>query len=396
MPLRLKVVSSQRERLGDSHVREFVACGGTIGRGVNNDWVLPDPKRFVSSRHAIIDYQAGAYFLVDTSRNGVYVDGADTAVGRGHPQRLFNGNRIRMGEYEMVVELSADAEHKKDDGMRDSVVRAQLVSVDESAEFALVDEGKLTDHDALERHLSQPEASSLVRDMKAKAQVQGARPVSRIGQPGPTADPAIEKFFAAAGLRPGDLKGANTVEVLETAGQLLRELLNGLADLLQSRARVKDALRLPNTVIQASHNNPLKFAPGVAEALRYLLGAPGESYLPPEKAVRAAFNDLRVHQQAMFKAMAHAVLDLGERFEPDELRERFDRGLKRSPLLASANKLRYWDLYHETYQVIMQKEEGALLPRVVSDEFVRAYEQEAEALRHARPAASNPRPATSG
>jgi type VI secretion system protein ImpI len=395
MPLRLKVVSSQKQRLGSSQLREFAACGGTIGRAADNDWVLPDAKRYVSSHHAMIDYQAGAYYLVDTSRNGVFVNGDDTAVGRGHPQRLFDGDRIRMGEYEIQVEVAAGDENKPDDGMRDSVVRAQLVPIDESAEFQLVDERKLTDSDAMERHLAHPEASALVREISAKGKVQSAKPVARIGQAKPPSDPVIDQFFAAAGLRPEDLKGANTSEVLQTAGQLLRELLNGLAELLQTRARMKDALRLPNTIIQASNNNPLKFSPGVSEALRYLLGDRGESYLPPEQAVRAAFNDVRVHQQALFKAMAHAIRDFGERFDPDELRNRFDRGLKRSPLLAGANKLRYWELYEETYRTLMQREESALLPQVVSDEFVQAYEQEAEALRHARPAAGKPRPASS-
>jgi predicted component of type VI protein secretion system len=396
MPLRLKVVSSQQKRLGASHVREFAACGGSIGRGADNDWVLPDAKRYVSSRHAMIDYQAGAYYLVDTSRNGVFVNGDDTAVGRGHPQRLFDGDRIRMGEYELAVEIVPGDEDKQDDGMRDSVVRAQLVPVDESVEVQLVDERKLTDSDALERHLAQPESSALVREIKAKGKVQGSRPVTHIGQVAPPADPAIDQFFAAAGLKPEDLRGSDTAEVLQTAGQLLRELLNGLADLLQSRARMKEELRLPHTIIQPGNNNPLKFSPGVSEALRYLLGDRGESYLPPEQAVRAAFNDVRIHQQALFKAMAHAVRDFGERFDPEELRSRFDRGLKRSPLLAGANKLRYWELYEEAYQAFMAREADAILPQVVSDEFVRAYEQEAEALRHARPPGGRPRPASTG
>ena len=256
---------------------------------------------------------------------------------------------------------------------------------------------KLTDFDAFERHLAQPESSVLVREISAKAKVQTARRSTGIttGTVEAQMDPAIEQFFAAAGLKPADLKGANTTEVLHTAGGLLRELLNGLADLLQTRARMKDALRIPQTIIQASQNNPLKFSPGVAEALRYLLGERGESYLPPEKAVRAAFSDVKNHQNALFKAMVHAVRDFGERFDPDELRDRFDRGLKRSPLLAGANKLRYWELYEETYQTFMRHEEGAPLPQVVSDEFVRAYEKESESLRHARPPPAGARPASS-
>lgn len=385
MPLRLKVTSQQKSRLGDAQLREFVACGGTIGRAPDNDWVLPDDKRFISARHALIDFQAGAYYLVDTSRNGVFINGSDTAVGRGHPQRLFDGDRLRLGEYEITVEVTAGDEQVADDGMRDSVVRAQLVPVDESMELKLVDESKLRafDYNALEKLTRPDPESGGTTSKRARAPAAAAsRPATPTAPaPAPAGNAAaVEILCKAAGLQPSDMHGANPDEILETAGILMRELLTGLADLLQGRARVKDALRLPQTIIRPAQNNPLKFSPNVADSLRYLLGEPGQSYLPPDRAVQAAFQDVRNHQQALFKAMIHAVRDFAERLEPDELRSRFDRGLKRSPLLAGANKLKYWELYEETYQVLTQQEEGAPMPQIVIDELTRAYEQELEQL----------------
>jgi len=396
MALRLRVTSQHKDRLGETRLREFNACGGTIGRSADNDWVLPDEKRFVSSRHALVDFQGGAYYLVDTSRNGVYVNGSDAAVGRGHPQRLFNGDRLRVGEYEIEVELTPGDEAIADDGMRDSVVRAQLVPVDGSAELQLVDESKLRafEYNALERHLTPAEdASGAVRKPTVAATpapvATAAAPAPR--QPDPAAA-ALEVFCKAAGLQPGDLHGSNPGETLQTAGLLMRELLTGLAELLQSRSRMKDALRLPQTIIQPARNNPLKFSPGVADALRCLLGEPGQSYLPPDRAVQAAFLDVKSHQQALFKAMIHAVQDFAERLEPEELRRRFDRGLKRSPLLAGTNKLKYWELYEETYATITQQESGAPLPALVIEEMTRAYEQEIETLQQGatRPIGARP------
>lgn len=391
MALRLRVTSHQKGQLGASQLREFVACGGTIGRSEDNDWVLPDDKRFISSRHALIDFQAGAYYLVDTSRNGVYINGADTAVGRGHPQRLFDGDRLRLGEYEIAVEVTPGDEQVADDGMRDSVVRAQLVPIDESVEMQLVDESKMRafEYNALEKMTRPTEADADGRARKPKAPAlapKAAQPAP--GKPAAAKAPAqpagnaaaVELFCKAAGLAPTDLRGSNPEEVLQMAGTLTRELLTGLADLLQSRTRMKDALRLSNTVIRPSQNNPLKFSPSVTDALKYLLGEPGQSYLPPDRAVQAAFNDVKSHQQALFKAMIHAMRDFAERLDPEELRSRFDRGLKRSPLLAGANKLKYWELYEESYQTLTYQEEGAPMPQVVIDELTRAYEQELEAL----------------
>lgn len=392
MALRLRIISHQKAQLGAGQLREFVACGGTIGRGTDNDWVLPDEKRFVSSRHALIDFQGGAYYLVDTSRNGVYINGADTAVGRGHPQRLFDGDRLRLGEYEIGVEVTAGDEHVADDGMRDSVVRAQLVPVDESVELKLVDENKMRafDFDALEPHLKPTAPAPTPRRSAAKAAVSTAKAPAE-ARPANVA--ALEVFCKAAGLKPSDLRGTKPEEILQLAGQLTRELLTGLAELLQTRARMKDALRLPNTIIRPGHNNPLKFSPSVADALRYLLREPGESYLPPDRAVQAAFQDIKNHQQALFKAMIHAVRDFAERLDPEELRTRFDRGLKRSPLLATTNKLKYWELYEESYLTLTQREEGAPMPQIVIDELTRAYEQELETLRHGVTRPMPPRPA---
>ncbi len=108
MALRLQIVSRHRQGLGERATKEFGHDGGTIGRSLESDWVLPDGQRYLSSRHASIDYRSGSYYIVDTSTNGVYVNDAEQPVGRGNPQRLFTGDRIRIGEYEMSAEVLAE------------------------------------------------------------------------------------------------------------------------------------------------------------------------------------------------------------------------------------------------------------------------------------------------
>jgi len=130
MALRLQITSRHRQALGERFLKEFGRDGGTIGRSLESDWVLPDSQRYISSRHASIDYRSGSYYIVDTSTNGVYVNGADTPVGRGNPQRLFSGDRVRLGEYEISVEV--DEEDNTDQQLADvnhidPVIRAQRV-----------------------------------------------------------------------------------------------------------------------------------------------------------------------------------------------------------------------------------------------------------------------------
>ena len=68
--------------------------------------------------------------VVDTSTNGVYVNDGEQPVGRGNPQRLFTGDRIRIGEYEMSVEITDEDDTREtltDDGHVDPVSKAQRV-----------------------------------------------------------------------------------------------------------------------------------------------------------------------------------------------------------------------------------------------------------------------------
>ncbi|HEX7235806.1 MAG TPA: FHA domain-containing protein, partial [Gammaproteobacteria bacterium] len=82
MPLRLQIISRHRQGLGDRAAMEFGQNGGTIGRSLESDWVLPDGQRYLSSRHASIDFRSGSYYVVDTSTNGVYVNDSEQPVGR--------------------------------------------------------------------------------------------------------------------------------------------------------------------------------------------------------------------------------------------------------------------------------------------------------------------------
>ncbi|MFV2035632.1 MAG: type VI secretion system-associated FHA domain protein TagH [Halocynthiibacter sp.] len=376
MPLHLSIISENREQLGAGQRVEFLACGGTIGRNDDNDWILPDTKRYVSGRHALIDFQAGAYYLIDTSRNGVYVNGADEPVGRGHPQRLFDGDRLRIGDFDIKIEISEDDAKLMDDGMRDSVIRAQLVPEDDSMELELVDQNQIVEDEALAQHL-QGDGASQLSERIALGDLESPDLAQNIAE-----DKAVGILIEAAGLKSADLAGTAPSEVLRTAGQLLNCFVNGLTGLIHERSRLKDTFRLSQTLLQGKQNNPLKFSPTTADALKFLLGDRAESYLSASEAVQASFQEIQQHERAVPKAMLLALKEFLERFDPDELRSQFDQGLKRNSLLSGANKFKYWELYQECFHVLTQAEDGKA-PEAFSSEFARAYEHEVAVLKAA-------------
>src|SRR5688572_11694062 len=109
MALRLRIVSDHRRSLGDRSSIVFGVGGGTIGRSADNDWVLPDPLRYVSAHHARVSFRQGHYFLEDVSTNGAFVNDGGTAIARLGPHKLQNGDLLRFGDYQISVALEAEA-----------------------------------------------------------------------------------------------------------------------------------------------------------------------------------------------------------------------------------------------------------------------------------------------
>jgi type VI secretion system protein len=107
MAIKLRIISDQYRDLGDQRSRVFGVNGGTIGRAPDNDWVLPDSKRVLSGHHCEIEYRSGVFWLKDTSTNGVYVNEADDPAFTVGPIELQDGDRLRMGEYEVLVSLDS-------------------------------------------------------------------------------------------------------------------------------------------------------------------------------------------------------------------------------------------------------------------------------------------------
>jgi type VI secretion system FHA domain protein len=106
MILTLEVSGPEAAKLGVSSRKVFNARGGTIGRLADNDWVLPD--RYVSSRHARIQYENDNYYLIDESTNGVCINSPDNHLDAGRPYALQSGDWILIDPYEIHVSIAEE------------------------------------------------------------------------------------------------------------------------------------------------------------------------------------------------------------------------------------------------------------------------------------------------
>jgi type VI secretion system FHA domain protein len=193
----------------------------------------------------------------------------------------------------------------------------------------------------------------------------------------------LEAFCRGAGVDPASIGSESHVTMLTLAGQMVREVALGLMEALKARGEIKSRMDGGNSPIQAMDNNPLKVATSVDDALRKLLDTQNSRYMGPVEALRDGFTDLRCHQQAVVAAMHAALNGAMNRVDPGELQERFDRSLNRGSLMGAANKLKYWDMYAEFFQVLNQRNSDGL-PITFAEEFAQAYAERVAGLKNAR------------
>ncbi|MGH7103906.1 MAG: type VI secretion system-associated FHA domain protein TagH [Acetobacteraceae bacterium] len=81
-----------------------------IGRGSDNDWVLADPERHLSKRHCMVAFRSGTWQLADVSTNGTFLNRESEPVGTEQPRTLRDGDRLRLGPYEIEIRIAEEAE----------------------------------------------------------------------------------------------------------------------------------------------------------------------------------------------------------------------------------------------------------------------------------------------
>ncbi|HVY17423.1 MAG TPA: FHA domain-containing protein, partial [Rhodopila sp.] len=80
----------------------------SIGRAAGNDWVLPDPDRSLSKTHCTIMERNGRFILMDTSTNGIFINGSPQATERDSQTVLNQGDRLTLGDYTIAVSAISD------------------------------------------------------------------------------------------------------------------------------------------------------------------------------------------------------------------------------------------------------------------------------------------------
>ncbi|SDE83430.1 type VI secretion system-associated FHA domain protein TagH [Rhodospira trueperi] len=206
-------------------------------------------------------------------------------------------------------------------------------------------------------------------------------PVARAEPPpsagaGPT-DASGEALIAAF-LRGAHLdhapKNVSPEDLMETAGALLVAMTEGLRDLLQARATVKNEIRAEQTMIRARGNNALKFSVNATEALERLLAPPGQTYMDGHAATEEAFKDLRTHELATMAGSAAAIQAVLATFDPATLEGKLSGRQGLGGLLSGGRRAKLWELYEAHYRELADEATEDFDSRF-QREFRKAYER---------------------
>ncbi len=427
MKLRLNVITYRNQPTSMPMGTEFGMDGGTIGRAAENDWVLPDPERFISGKHAKISLQNGQFYLTDTSTNGIYFNAQPQPMGNGNSTPLSNGDRILIGDYEIEVILEnnqTDSETLPDseedffnplsptpsipdafpgiDNTYELDNTGPVASPYPTSSDTASESFSASDHVASENQFFQPPQSIpedwdlLEDDPDDASDIASSQLTAPLPEPLPAADatpvpspqtPAdsdlgsLNKLLDGAGIQPLDLPPQEAAEVLRIIGSLMRELIGGVMEVLRARADIKSEFRMQLTTIRPVENNPLKFSVGVEDALNHLLGPSNDAYLPPLESVHQAIEDIEAHQLAVMAGMQAALSSMLQRFEPGALEEYFARKGGRS--LLESKKAWYWEQYADKHKEILMEAEDNFQD-LFGEEFARAYELQISKLAQAR------------
>jgi type VI secretion system protein len=436
MAIKLRVISDQYRDLGEHRSRVFGVNGGSVGRAPDNDWVLPDSKRIVSGHHFEVEYRSGAYWLKDTSTNGVYINDSDEPASNHDSVELRDGDRLRVGDYDIIVSLDnridflpaageeqaaakhlgADIGHALDlDSLLTPRDSEESGSISLRNAFGLkvpkelrnaaaaaangADEpppppvrgpvgiprpdsapGKEhtstvsgSDWNLKTRAMTREElADSLARRQLRTDQRERSVPFHQQATTWADLRSAVQAFCRGAGIDQSSLTPEAQSMLPLVAGQMLREAVVGLTDVAQARAKATGTPQTPAPG-QGAGSNPLRTSSSVDQAMQRLFESHGRLYGGPVEALRDVMQEIKDHEIAVNAGVRAGLQSMLDQLSPANVADQFEQGRSRTLAPGQDPRPKYWEHYAEFYRMITQQVAGNGWPHPFTEEFNREY-----------------------
>ena len=175
------------------------------------------------------------------------------------------------------------------------------------------------------------------------------------------------------------LPNAPSPELFSAIGAMLRIAVGGIHRLIGMRTVAKSEMHADLTMIQVRGNNPLKFAPEAAAALKMLLQPPVQGFMSGPAALRDAVIDLQSHQVGVMAGMRAALAAVLERFDPVQLETKLSSRSFIDALMPSHRRAKLWELYTEHSRALRDEAQDDFT-RLFGEAFLEAYNAQVRSL----------------
>jgi type VI secretion system FHA domain protein len=334
--------------------------------------------------------------LEDTSRNGVFLNNAEKSLAETGPAKLEDGDRLRIGEYDVLVSIdenndfspdasgqmplpaalrdvsSLDSKRSRKQANKHGTFRSEpLQSIGPSAGPSTglatlkLDTFLQPDLDVTDLLVPAPRSVEKKDALARSASIQ--LNVERFANTGD----GIVDFCHGLGIEPNSLPPGTQAALFTAAGQLVRETAAQLSRTLRLQATRLAEIDPDSAATTDDLASPLQTARSVDAVIYRLLEAQSNHKLNGVDALQDAFERIRAHQSAFETAVAPAIDELLSRVNPAKVAARLDRANAPTALFAGSKKAKYWDQMGEVFVAIEQRDARGW-PTVFAREFAKS------------------------
>ncbi len=199
---------------------------------------------------------------------------------------------------------------------------------------------------------------------------------------------AVQAFCRGAGIDPTTLSPEAQAMLPLVAGQLLRETVVGINDIL--RARTSGAVGAAVSGVPAApgnSSNPLRSSASIEQALQRLFESHGRLFAGPVDSLRDVLQETRDHETALAAGMKAGLDAVLGQLAPSNVADQFEQGRARQLAPGQDPRPKYWEHYSEFYRLLTQQTAGTEeMPRSFTEAFGLEYARLRAELRQKRPA----------
>lgn len=325
MPIKITVKLAENEEPQSEHVFDKEEIH--IGRSLTNDVVLPDMKKKVSGKHALLERKTGRYWVTDLgSTNGTFLN--ERRIAPNTPVEIKNEESLEIGNFRLqftaTMEIPGATQHHVDPSKVADSLAAQLNALyarhREDSPEARRDVLATLVHDKLDS-IDREEGRTVLALLKTRfgsgGDGNGEQDISKqeeLYRAGFTWMQGISRQY----LDEDNFDSAEQVErFARQIMQTLESTMTWVSRSLKGRREFETEFSADLTMVFSKEGNPLKSAAGPSELARYLLDWRSSRDLETSRdLLENAFKDLTMHQLGLVAGVQDCLKALLQQLDP--------------------------------------------------------------------------------